>query len=221
MAKQLHLVRVRPTQPNKGIKVQRYCFRSVVYDVDHGWYPVPNPFLARELQRITQREDDPESPKVFDVCTPEEAAEIDRREKTARGSARAVMRARDDAGRSMSAGERPRKSRARITEDLEAAPKPKPPRARAVEPEDEDDADEVGKMDDAAFDVAFEDEDDAVDAEETEIAADGGDELEPEGDAGEAEEVGKEEPPAPKPRAAKAAGEPKKKAKAKPRRARG
>lgn len=187
MAKQVHLVRLKPVQPNKGITVQRYSFRGALYDGKHGWYRITDVNLVRELQRLTQKEHDPESPKLFDVATEEEAAEIDRRERTTRGSAAMPTRA---PGRSMASGERARPRRnvtstadLREEDEEDPPPAPKPPRSRAAEPEPEED--EVGKMDDD--DSGFEEDEESDDGPD--VVVDGADDEEEGDDVGKIDNV--------------------------------
>jgi hypothetical protein len=206
--KQVHLVRLKPVQPNKGIRVQRYSFRSFIYAAQHGWYRIEDVNLVRALQKLTQRAHDPESPKLFDVCTEAEAAEIDRRERTVRGSVSAPQTSH----RSMASGERARPRKTTTTADLreedeDPPPAPKPPRARAAEPEPEDDEDEVGKMDDD--DSGFEEDEESDDGPD--VVVDGADDEEEGDDVGKIDDA---PAPAPKPRTAAAS---KKKAKTKPR----
>lgn len=71
------LVRIRPGR--KGFKVKRYMYRGTRYDAERGWYRV-GLALAMELEKFHQDHYDDESPKLFQVCTDEEAATIDEAE---------------------------------------------------------------------------------------------------------------------------------------------
>lgn len=81
------LVRVKPYNPKRGQLARRVTINEVRFDVERGWYKVDAEFAAM-LKRETLG-GDPNGPLVFDVCTPEEAQEIQRREDQAAEAARA------------------------------------------------------------------------------------------------------------------------------------
>lgn len=83
MAKE-YLVRLRPrpAKPRKGVAntPARYMIRGVRFEESKGWYKVPDPAFAEELRELTHngRED---GVRIFDVCTPKEAAAIQAKER--------------------------------------------------------------------------------------------------------------------------------------------
>lgn len=76
------LVRLKPHNPKAGHVLKRYTFKGVRFQVDRGWYEVPEA-LAEELRGKRQRSHNEHSPAAFDVCTPAEAQALERREKEA------------------------------------------------------------------------------------------------------------------------------------------
>ena len=71
------LVRIKPFNPKKGHLRKTHIEQKfgMKFKVEGGWYEVPAA-VARELRKITQNPDDPESPEVFDVVTRAQAQEI-------------------------------------------------------------------------------------------------------------------------------------------------
>lgn len=83
------LVRIRPVRKAKAPKVQRYMFEGQRYDADRGWYEVSKR-TAEKLKKLNQDHYDPDSPPVFDVCTKDEAVQVEEREARAAERATAV-----------------------------------------------------------------------------------------------------------------------------------
>lgn len=71
------LVRIKPLNPKKGHLRRTHIEQKfgMRFRVEGGWYEVPVA-VARELRKVTQNPDDPESPEVFDVVTRAQAHEI-------------------------------------------------------------------------------------------------------------------------------------------------
>jgi len=74
------LVRLKPYDPAKGHVKRRYSQPGWRFDEGRGWYKVPAD-VAEQLREVRQVENRPYSPPAFDVCTKEEALELERREK--------------------------------------------------------------------------------------------------------------------------------------------
>lgn len=71
----IRLVRVKPYDEGRGHVVRRYNVGGRKFDAEAGWYEVPTA-IATMLRQFRQRDDNPRSPRVFDVCTAERAAEL-------------------------------------------------------------------------------------------------------------------------------------------------
>lgn len=74
------LIRLKPHNPRKGYVVKRYHVGGILFREDRGWYRTEDQVLIDRLRRLRQRSEDPDSPPLFDICTAEEAAEIEERE---------------------------------------------------------------------------------------------------------------------------------------------
>lgn len=72
--------RIKPYNPKKGLTLQRYTVLGQVYLESKGWYPIDSEELARALKKLRVDENNEESPPVFDVCTLDEANQIDEQE---------------------------------------------------------------------------------------------------------------------------------------------
>lgn len=86
------LARLKPYNPTRGYLVRRYWCRGVIYDESRGWYRVTKED-ADVLRDLVQKETDPGSPALFDVCTEDEAKDLERREKLAERQRRTVEEA--------------------------------------------------------------------------------------------------------------------------------
>lgn len=83
-------VRIKPYHPRSGHVIQRYTYRGIKFLEGAGWYTVPLA-VAVYLKTVRNDFDDPHSPKVFTVCTIEEAqrmTETEYQEKVNAGRAR-------------------------------------------------------------------------------------------------------------------------------------
>lgn len=76
------LVRLKPHAPKRGHFLRQYTYgpTRTKFEEKRGWYKVDD-VVATYLKTVKQRESDPMSPLAFDVCTPAEAAAIDRAER--------------------------------------------------------------------------------------------------------------------------------------------
>ena len=74
------LVRLRPFEPKKGHIIRRYTAFSTTFVETRGWYRVSDE-VANYLKSVHQIPNDEDSPPAFDVCTPEEAKQIEVAEK--------------------------------------------------------------------------------------------------------------------------------------------
>jgi hypothetical protein len=76
----LKLVRLKPHDPKKGHIIQRYTAFSTQFEERKGWYRVSDE-IAAYLATIHQVPNDEDTPLAFDVCTDEEARNIEATEK--------------------------------------------------------------------------------------------------------------------------------------------
>ena len=74
------LVRLKPHDPKKGHVIQRYTAFSTQFEERKGWYRVSDE-IAAYLATIHQVPNDEDTPLAFDVCTDEEARNIEATEK--------------------------------------------------------------------------------------------------------------------------------------------
>lgn len=74
------LIRLKPLDKKKGHVIQRYTAFQTTFEEHKGWYRVPE-HIADYLETVHQLADDEDSPLAFDVCTREEAEQIDAAEK--------------------------------------------------------------------------------------------------------------------------------------------
>lgn len=75
------LVRLKPFNPRKGYVMKTYVDgpTGAVFREERGWYEVDDPVLIERLKECKSRPDREESPNAFDVCTREQAIELERR----------------------------------------------------------------------------------------------------------------------------------------------
>lgn len=88
------LVRLKPVNEKterKGYKVRIYSIFGLRFLEERGWYEVSED-IAAQLAELHQEHYDLDSPDLFDVCTPEEAAAIDEKEAEAEAIARSTAR---------------------------------------------------------------------------------------------------------------------------------
>ncbi len=74
------LVRLKPYDERRGYVLRRYSFIGIKFHEDRGWYRVEKQ-IADRLKNVHQIPNDIHSPLAFDVCTEEEAKELDAKEK--------------------------------------------------------------------------------------------------------------------------------------------
>lgn len=85
-------VRIKPyNEPLKQL-TRRYIFKGVRFEVDKGWYSVPAD-VAEYLKTAKPNATDPLAPCVFDVCTKEEAEDLERKEYEAAHPERKISEA--------------------------------------------------------------------------------------------------------------------------------
>lgn len=101
-AKPYVFVRIKPFNPRKGIRTQRYTVFGLRFEESRGWYRLSRTIegtMSGEDQKIDvvkffselRQSDDPESPFVFDVCEEEEAKAIQLAERKAKESKSAAV----------------------------------------------------------------------------------------------------------------------------------
>ena len=74
------LVRLKPYDPKRDHVIQRYTAFSTRFDEQCGWYKVSDE-MAAYLATVHQTPGDEDSPLAFDVCTQEEAQQLEIAEK--------------------------------------------------------------------------------------------------------------------------------------------
>lgn len=74
------LIRLKPLDKKRGHVVHRYTAFQTTFEEAKGWYRVPD-HVASYLATVHQLANDEDSPLAFDVCTQEEAEQIDAAEK--------------------------------------------------------------------------------------------------------------------------------------------
>jgi hypothetical protein len=83
MSSEKMLVRIKPYNPKIGNKVRIFMYKSHKYVGERGWYEV-SAELAEELAKLPQNPRLPFGNKVFDVCTREQAVELEEYEEAER-----------------------------------------------------------------------------------------------------------------------------------------
>lgn len=73
-------VRLKPFQPKKGQLLKRYTVFGIRFEGEKGWYTVDED-VAAYLKTVKQNNNDPDSKDAFDVCTQDEAMELDRQDR--------------------------------------------------------------------------------------------------------------------------------------------
>lgn len=73
------LVRIKPYSKKKRQLTRRYTVFGVKFELQKGWYRVKLP-VANYLADVTT-DGDPDSPYIFDVCTYDQAMEMEERER--------------------------------------------------------------------------------------------------------------------------------------------
>lgn len=95
------LVRIKPFNPKKGYKIQRYMAFGIKFEEARGWYKIGEYIVryseeneeeqdfnfVQYLKSVRNNNEDPDSPLAFDVCTPEEAQALQAAEKAAKEAA--------------------------------------------------------------------------------------------------------------------------------------
>lgn len=96
------LIRLKPLDKKRGHVIHRYTAFQTTFEEAKGWYRVPD-HVAAYLATVHQLANDEDSPLAFDVCTRDEAEQIDAAEKKkaeerARAAEPNVAMARDVTG---------------------------------------------------------------------------------------------------------------------------
>ena len=76
------LVRLKPYDRHRGHVLRRLHVRGQLFHEARGWYKVDDG-VAEALSDIRQRDNNPNSPLAFDVCSEDEAVELEKAEKRA------------------------------------------------------------------------------------------------------------------------------------------
>src|SRR4051812_4075603 len=84
------LVRLKPYDPRRKFVLRRYTYAGIQFHVARGWERVPKD-VADYLKNVRQLEFDPYSPAAFDICTEEEAAALEARERELAGVRRTAL----------------------------------------------------------------------------------------------------------------------------------
>jgi hypothetical protein len=118
------LVRLKPHEPRRGHVLRRFTYAGIKFHEERGWYRVSRD-IAAYLKTVHQVPGDTYTPAAFDVCTDEEARQIDAREES---ESKVRKSATDELKLSPARGE----LGALTTADLpEQAPRPQPGATRA------------------------------------------------------------------------------------------
>ncbi len=120
------LVRLKPHDARRGHVLRRFTYGGIKFHEERGWYRVSRD-VAAYLKTVHQLPGDTYTPAAFDICTDEEARQIDSREES---ESKVRKSASDELKLSPARGE----PGALTTVDLpEQAARPQPGAARAEE----------------------------------------------------------------------------------------
>jgi hypothetical protein len=120
------LVRLKPHDARRGHVLRRYTYGGIKFHEERGWYRVSRD-VAAYLKTVHQLPGDAYTPAAFDICTDEEAKQIDTREES---ESKVRKSASDELKLSPARGEQG----ALTTADLpEQAARPQPGATRADE----------------------------------------------------------------------------------------
>lgn len=95
------LVRLKPLNQKKGILVERYTYKGIQFQEKRGWYSIKNHEFAEELTELHQVHGDESTPKLFDVCTREQAMALESKEKRKKGAKATVEEAEENTPRQL------------------------------------------------------------------------------------------------------------------------
>ncbi len=125
-------VRLKRRDPRHGIVLKQYWYKGIKFLESEGWYVVSDDVAAYLKAHARQRAGDLQSPEAFDICTEDEAREIDEQETLETEPRRPAEKARPATPRGSEPVEtKPKKKRRRRS-------KPKAP--EKAEPADGKDA---------------------------------------------------------------------------------
>lgn len=71
-----YLVRLKPYEPRRGAVLRRYSYRGITFHEARGWYRVTQE-VAEYLRGVRQLAGDIHSERAFDVCSDEEARQLE------------------------------------------------------------------------------------------------------------------------------------------------
>lgn len=75
------LVRLKPHDARRGHVLRRFTYAGIKFHEERGWYRVSKD-VAAYLKTVHQLPGDTYTPAAFDICTDEEAKQIDTREES-------------------------------------------------------------------------------------------------------------------------------------------
>ena len=75
------LVRLKPFDPRRGQVLRRFTYAGIKFHEERGWYRVEAP-VAAYLRTVREVPGNELTPPAFDVCTEEEAKNLDVREES-------------------------------------------------------------------------------------------------------------------------------------------
>lgn len=87
-------VRLKRYDPHHRVVLRRYWYKQYRFKESEGWYVVPDDVAEYLEENARQRAGDPMSIPAFDICTKEEAEEIDERENLQTEVRRPAQKAR-------------------------------------------------------------------------------------------------------------------------------
>ena len=76
------LVRLKPYDKHRGHVLRRLHVHGTLFHEARGWYKVDDG-VAERLASVHQRDNDPVSPLAFDICSEEEAVQLETDERKA------------------------------------------------------------------------------------------------------------------------------------------
>jgi len=75
----LTCVRLKACLPRAGHVLRQYCFRGILFKAGAGWVKVSES-IGEHLRGVRQQDRDAYSPLAFDVCSEDEARQLDARD---------------------------------------------------------------------------------------------------------------------------------------------
>jgi len=107
-------VRLKRRDPRHGIVLKQYWYKGIKFLESEGWYVVSDEVAAYLKAHARQRSGDLQSPEAFDICTEEEAKDVDEQETLDKQPRRPAEKARSATPRGEEpVEEKPKKKRRR------------------------------------------------------------------------------------------------------------